>query len=296
MATQLQLPIFSGQDLDRLVNVASVPQRSPFRYPGGKTWLVPRIRTWLASLRQKPVEFIEAFAGGAIVGLTVAAESLCDHVTLVELDERIAAVWQTILYGDAEKLVAQILSFQMVSERVEETLSRAPISMEALAFQAVLMNRVNHGGIMAPGAGRIKHGENGRGLGSRWYPETLARRIRKIAQMKQRITFVHEDGLKVLEQSACDPHAAFFIDPPYTAAGKQAGRRLYVHCELDHCRLFQIASSLRGEFLMTYENATGVRRLAEQYGFDTEPIAMKNTHHAKMTELLIARDLGWARM
>ena len=27
---------------DRAVNVASVPQRSPLRYPGGKTWLVPR--------------------------------------------------------------------------------------------------------------------------------------------------------------------------------------------------------------------------------------------------------------
>jgi hypothetical protein len=31
------------------VNVASVPQRSPFRYPGGKTWLIPYIRSWLAS-------------------------------------------------------------------------------------------------------------------------------------------------------------------------------------------------------------------------------------------------------
>lgn len=28
----------------QIVNVASVPQRSPFRYPGGKTWLVPHIR------------------------------------------------------------------------------------------------------------------------------------------------------------------------------------------------------------------------------------------------------------
>lgn len=29
---------------DKIVNVASVPFRSPFRYPGGKTWLVPQIR------------------------------------------------------------------------------------------------------------------------------------------------------------------------------------------------------------------------------------------------------------
>ena len=46
---------------------------------------------------------------------------------------------------------------------------------------------------------------------------------------------------------------------------------------------------------MTYDNADGVKELAARYGFDTEIIAMKNTHHAKMTELLIGRDLTWAR-
>jgi hypothetical protein len=30
-------------DPKKPVNVAAVPLRSPFRYPGGKTWLVPRM-------------------------------------------------------------------------------------------------------------------------------------------------------------------------------------------------------------------------------------------------------------
>ena len=34
------IPVLS----DKVVNVASVPQRSPLRYPGGKTWLVPARR------------------------------------------------------------------------------------------------------------------------------------------------------------------------------------------------------------------------------------------------------------
>src|SRR5437870_1236520 len=84
------------EQAERVVNVASVPQRSPFRYPGGKTWLIPYIRRWLGSLPMPATEFVEPFAGGAIVGLTVAAERLADHVTLVELDTQVAAVWQTI--------------------------------------------------------------------------------------------------------------------------------------------------------------------------------------------------------
>lgn len=31
----------------KVVNVASVPQASPFRYPGGKTWLISVVRKWL---------------------------------------------------------------------------------------------------------------------------------------------------------------------------------------------------------------------------------------------------------
>ena len=53
-----------------ITNVASVPQRSPFRYPGGKTWLIPTVRQWLKQERRIPKELIEPFAGSAIVSLT----------------------------------------------------------------------------------------------------------------------------------------------------------------------------------------------------------------------------------
>src|SRR5438094_10643493 len=98
-----QLDFLSDADeLSEIVNVASVPQRSPFRYPGGKTWLVPRLRRWLKSLPNKPAEFIEPFAGGGIISLTVAFENLAERVTMIELDADVAAVWQTILGGEAQ--------------------------------------------------------------------------------------------------------------------------------------------------------------------------------------------------
>src|SRR5688572_18966440 len=83
-----QLSLFNDSvGNSRITNVASVPQRSPFRYPGGKTWLIPQIRQWLLALPYKPVELVEPFAGGGIVGLTVAAENLAQHVTMIELDD-----------------------------------------------------------------------------------------------------------------------------------------------------------------------------------------------------------------
>ena len=129
-----QLSLFSDRYLDQIVNVASVPQRSPFRYPGGKTWLVPRIRQWLRSLHQQPSEFIEPFAGGGIVSLTVAFEQLAERVLMVELDDQVAAVWQTILTSDGEWLANEIAAFELSLEAVTSVLSIVNPSREHPTF------------------------------------------------------------------------------------------------------------------------------------------------------------------
>lgn len=288
-----QLSLFDRQNLNQITNVSSVPQRSPFRYPGGKTWLVPRIRQWLNSLPNVAQEFIEPFAGGGIVSLTVAFEKLANHVTMVELDDQVAAVWQTILSEDAEWLAEEIIKFEMTPDAVREILSNEPQSLKHKAFQTIVKNRVNRGGILAPGAGMIKQGEKGKGLKSRWYPETLKRRILQIAEIRDRITFIPGDGLEIITQNIHRHNVVFFIDPPYTAAGKKAGHRLYQYAQLNHEKLFQLASQMAGDFLMTYDESQAVKAWANLHRFDWETVAMKNTHHAKMTELLVGRNLDW---
>ncbi len=292
MSEQLSLPGIP-KPKTRITNVASVPHRSPFRYPGGKTWLVPRLRGWLASLHTRPGLFIEPFAGGGILSLTVAFESLADSVIMVELDRDVAAVWQAILGDEAEALAEWIMRFDLTAQAVDDLLNISEPDTLTHAMQTIVRNRVNHGGILASGSGRIKKGENGRGLASRWYPSTLAKRIRAIQGVRERITFIHGDAFDVIRSYQHVPGAAFLIDPPYTAGGKRAGARLYTHYEIDHKALFHLTKTVTGDFLMTYDNNPEVTALADQSGFVCQPIAMKNTHHARLTELLIGRNLGW---
>lgn len=148
---------------------------------------------------------------------------------------------------------------------------------------------------MAPGAGMIKVGENGKGPASRWYPATLHRRILDIVRLREPITFIHGDGMEVIRQNAQRRTAVFFIDPPYTASDKRAGSRLYNHPNINHEKLFEYAQRLAGDFLMSYDDAPEVRMLAQTCGFDMQTGAMKNTHHTKMSELLIGRNLNWLR-
>ncbi|HWD19597.1 MAG TPA: DNA adenine methylase [Verrucomicrobiae bacterium] len=271
------------------VNVASVPQRSPFRYPGGKTWLVPYIRDWLQSKRTPPKRLIEPFAGGAIVSLTAAFEGLARHAIFAELDPAVASVWRVVLNGQAEWLARKILNFDLTLENVALALNTDTAEFREKAFQTILRNRVQRGGILADGAGLIKTGEGGRGLASRWYPETLASRIRQINLQKDRMTFIEGDGLHLIQEHKEDADSVFYIDPPYTIAA----RRLYKVWHIDHAKLFANMAACRGDFLMSYDNTVEIQALAEKHGLQSRAIAMKSSHHAKMTELLISKDLSW---
>jgi DNA adenine methylase len=275
------------------VNVASVPQRSPFRYPGGKTWFVPAFRQWMQHQPRKPKLLIEPFAGGATISLTAVCENWVDSALIVELDPDVASVWQVVEAGDALQLADRILAFDLTYENVQTELSKDALSILDRAFKTILKNRTFHGGILAPGSGLIKAGEAGKGLASRWYPETLAKRFTALHQVRHRLSVKCGDCFPVFKQYGNDSQAVFFVDPPYTAGGKSAGKRLYAYFELNHHKLFEQCSQLAGDFVMTYDNAQEVHDLVTQHALTSKLIPMKNTHHAPMTELVIGRDLSW---
>lgn len=273
-------------------NVAQVRHLSPFRYPGGKTWLVPEVREWLQAVEHPSSVLVEPFAGGAIAGLSAAAEKLVERVFLCELDDEVAAVWETIFHGsdrDVAELSRKITNFEINRDNVRKILNGKPRSTKNRAFRTIVKNRVQRGGIMAAGAGLVKDGEVGKGLRSRWYPETLVNRIKVLRSMRERIDFEKGDAFEIVRRFANDPNACFFIDPPYTAGGKKAGSRLYTHNNIDHEKLFSLMADVRGSVMMTYDNTSEVSEMAETHGFRIKYVPMKNSHHSVIFELLVLK-------
>lgn len=285
-----QLKLFDCETLEKPINIASVPMRSPFRYPGGKTWFIPYIRKWLKKFSGN-IELIEPFAGGGIVSLTAGFENLAKKIIMVEKDENVAAVWRTIFGQESKWLAEQIVNAEITPERVRAALKEHTTSLRQRAFITILKNRLHHGGILAYGAGLIKNGENGKGLRSRWYPGTLKKRILNIAEIRNRFEFIQGDGLEIIEKNLYREDVVFFIDPPYT----KAGRRLYKYHEIDHERLFDIAKNICGDLLITYDATPEIEALALKRNFEVEKVLMKTTHHTKKYELVIGRDLEWLR-
>lgn len=272
-----------------VINVSSVPQRSPFRFPGGKTWLIPIVRKWLKQENETVDFLIEPFAGGGIVSLTAAFEKLANHISMIEMDEEIAAVWEVIINGKNKWLADKIFSFHLTHTNVKSELDNPNKQLDDIAFCTILKNRVFHGGILAKGSGMIKNGENGKGITSRWYPKTLRDRILAIGFVKDKINFVRGDAFEVLEQNLKNKKAFFFIDPPYTIAGK----RLYTYYDIDHEKLFELTAQLRGRFMLTYDDTTEIRQLADKYNLQYRTIPMKTTHHLEKNEIIISDNFSW---
>jgi len=244
-------------------------------------------------MHPKPSILVEPFAGGGIISLTALFENLVRKAVMVELDGEVAAVWESVVNGEVEWLANRVLTFDLTKKAVVQEINKTPNTQREKAFQTILKNRTSHGGILAEGSGFLKYGEKGKGIRSRWYPQTIAKRLLALNQVASRINFRCDDGLKVMLEFSPNQEAVYFIDPPYTAGGKKAGKRLYKHYDINHEYLLTVCESLKGNFLMTYDNADEVKGMARSHGFQMRLIPMTNTHHATMEELVIGKDLSW---
>jgi len=235
-------------------------------------------------------EFIEPFGGGGSVGLAALQEGLAKKVILVEIDPAVAAVWKTMLNGQGAWFARKVLNFRVTRRSVTQVLKGSKSKLRDVAFASLLRNRVQRGGIMAPAAGLMRKGEDGKGLASRWYPETLSARIIAIARAKRRIRFIHGDGIAFLMQRPQKrKKVAVFVDPPYMIPGK----RLYMYSDIDHAALFQVAKRFGKKCLITCDNVRRIRLLARKFGYETRVVKMRTSHHTMKTELLISKSMEW---
>lgn len=251
-------------------NPSTVPCYSPWRYPGGKSWFVPAARDWLRDTH--PQHLVGLFAGGAQVELAAGIEGLVDHVTLVELDSAVCAVWRAIL-EDGPEVAAHLRAAHA-----------SPLDVTDERLAGLVRNRMAFGGIITDGAGLQKTHDR---RGVRWYPETIARRIETIWEYRHRFELVHGDAFDVLP--SLPPGTAVFADPPYV----KAGARLYNHGTLDHGRLIAELSEHRGPLVVTYDDCELVRSSAEFHGLDVATVAagLRNRDGARH-ELVLGR-LDW---
>lgn len=254
--------------------------------------MLPVIESWLLKRCSRPRVLLEPFAGGASASLFAVSTGLVDRAVLVEIDPDVAVVWQCILSPTVERLCRLIIDFEMGTDALQVAISKSGESAVDRAFAVLLRNRTRYGGILATGAGRLKEGENGKGLLSRWYPQTISDRIRCIHALRDRISIQIADGLSVMPLHNSN-EVVCFVDPPYIGTRQSAGRRLYQHNDVPVDQVFAACNAFAGDFLLTHEDDALIREFAQTHKFQIRPVHMKARSHLRKRELLISKDMSW---
>ena len=247
---------------------------SPLRYPGGKSKLIDFLYGQLLSGFTDT--FVEVFAGGASLGLSLLDAGCIRRLILNDYDPMVYAFWNVCL-TDPETLchridekVPSIEDFWAAKKVLAESHAGYQHEQENLAWSFLLLNRTAFSGIVLanPMGGK---GEDTKKFLSRWNPEALKQRIRRVAELAPHIQIYNKDCNAFLEEEAYWlPGCTLFVDPPYVEAGKALYGSAFTMA--DHERLASLLESLYTgmdgpDIIITYDDHPAIRGmypLAEQ--------------------------------
>jgi len=261
----------AGQDLADARTLASSfiesEVLSPLRYPGGKRRLAPLIHHLLSANEYFPDLTVEPFAGGASVGLHLLTHGVTSRLGLADLDELVAAFWQTVFF-DSAWLAAEIDKVEVTVAQWDEFRNSAASSTRAKALKCLFLNRTSFSGILFPGAGPIggRMQQSKYKIDCRFNRAALIGRILKLAKLADRIAFIEncgwEEAFNLVEsatENMTSEEPFLYLDPPFFSKADKLYRHSFV--ATDHEALRNRLGQTALPWLLSYDSPECVRSL-----------------------------------
>ena len=252
---------------------------SPLRYPGAKRWMANYIKLSILQNPIYPELFVEPFAGGASVSISVLYEGLVDRIGLVDRDPLIAAFWKTLFF-DTEWLVEQVLDAEVTLEKWDYLKQKQPCSIREQAFTCLFLNRTNFSGILRPDVGPIggRTQTSPYRIDCRFIKKTIVRRILEIAKYRDRVAFVWNlswnAALSKIHQmqahgSLTSP-ALFYLDPPFYKKADKLYNYYFNHS--DHLQLRNYLNNFSQPWILSYDSCPEIIEMYLEGGFQANDV------------------------
>lgn len=272
-------------------------KHSPLRYPGGKQ-ILGRIVAHLIHMNGAAGgTYIEPYAGGAGVALVLLYGEHVDRVVINDADPCIFAFWNAVL-NDTERFVRLLhtrpATVEEWSRQRHIYQHPAKYSMLSVGFATFYLNRCNRSGIIATGGPIGGLDQTGRWkIDARLNRKELERRVRKIAEYRERITIANEDAIDLLKKRvvkmAPREKPFVYLDPPYYGKGKDLYLSYYEH--KDHERLARfMAKQKHFPWIMSYDGVRPIVRLYEGFRQVRFSLGYSARERRVGSEVMILRD------
>lgn len=171
---------------------------SPLRYPGGKTKLCNKISNIIMKSGLQGCTYIEPFAGGAGLALSLLYNGLVKKIVINDYDYHVYAFWYSILkYKDdfCNKLLNTVIDIAEWKNQREIYNNYQDYSIVDVGFSFFFLNRTNRSGILKAGPIGGKNQESNYSIDCRFNKKNLLEKINNIYKYKNKILLYNKDAM-----------------------------------------------------------------------------------------------------
>lgn len=237
---------------------------SPLRYPGGKRKLVGYIATEIADAVERPLLFIEPFAGGAAVSLNMLVQDRADYVVLADLDALVGNFWR-VVFGSQhhfDELRRWIETTKVTLKEWYEVRAMPCTTSVEYAFKCLFLNRTSFSGVLKKSAGPIGGHKQASEytLDCRFNKDKILSRLEKLRDHRKRVVYAGVKDYRQISKLKSvrrlmvrDQSVVWYLDPPFFRKAEDLYNKWFDHP--GHLALKDwIENDLVGHWLLSYDN------------------------------------------
>ena len=265
---------------------------SPLRYPGGKLKVVDYIKRLFEANGCCGCTYIEPYAGGASVALTLLFSEYASGIRINDIDRSIYAFWHSVLY-ETDALCRMINDTPITMDEWQKQREVQKIKENSelleLGFSTFFLNRTNRSGILSAG---VIGGKNQTGtfkIDARYNKTDLIKRIEKVANYADKICLTNQNAVELIKSIWESTENTFcYLDPPYYIKGPDLYLNYY---DDDNHR--EIAAAIKiynGKWIISYDAVPFIKELYKKYRQSEYYLNYSAGNPSKGKEIMIFSD------
>lgn len=237
---------------------------SPLRYPGGKRKLSNFIRLLLRHNDLLDGDYVEPYAGGASVALSLLFGEYVRRIHINDLEPGVHAFWIAACYHtDALCKLVQDTPLTMDEWRRQRAIAAdRDADVVSRGFATFFMNRTNRSGIITGGPIGGYSQAGSWDISARFTRRDLVARIEKVGRHASRIRVYGQDAAELLRTlvPSLPQRTLVYLDPPYFVKGKELLYANYYGAR-DHRDLAALVRTLDVAWVVSYDDVQEIRDL-----------------------------------
>ena len=266
---------------------------SPLRYPGGKLKVVDYIKRLFEVNDLMDGTYIEPYAGGASVALTLLFSEYASRIKINDIDRSIYAFWHSVL-EETEDLCRMIsdtpVTMDVWQVQRDVQVRKADAGLLELGFSTFFLNRANRSGILSGGVIGGKNQDGKWKIDARYNKADLIERIESVAEYKDRIELTSMDAVELIKRYKRTPKAKTFcyLDPPYYVKGRDLYLNYYT--DDDHRAIAKAIKKYKGKWIISYDAVPFISDLYKVYRQKEYYLSYSAGNPAKGKEIIVYSD------